>query len=243
MGKIDTDGPDFVESSASVGKGRFQFETGPSFQRDTHNGANQRTESMPLLLKLGVSDAVEARLETDSLTRVSGQGPSDATTASQTGFADTALGLKWHAQDQNPSSGAPSVAWILHFELPSGTSDLRGHGVRPFLRSVISWDLPYSFYLGAMPGIKYDSRADGTRFESGIFGIVLGRWWTERFRAFIEVSAPQIAAAPNGGVVLYDDIGAAYLISDNWQIGGRAGWAANRNSPSEYFLLSLAARF
>jgi hypothetical protein len=246
-GKIDTDGPDFVESSESVGKGRFQFETGPSFQRDKRDGADQRTVSIPLLLKLGMGGGIEARLETDALTWVSGQAPPDGTSGGTSvalhGFADTAIGLKWHSEDEDPARGIPSVAWLLHFELPSGTEDYRGRGVRPFLRSVISWDLPQHFTLGIMPGIEYDTRPDGTRFTSGIFGIVFGRWWTDRFRTFIEVSAPQIAPAQDGGVILYDDVGAACLLSDNWQLGGRVGWAANQNTPSEYILISLAGRF
>jgi len=242
-GRIDTDGPDFVESSASVGKGRFQFETGPAVARDTRDGADQRTFSNPLLLKFGVTEAVEARLETDSWTRASGAERGAPSSPTGTGFADVAVGLKWHVQDQGAQSAAPSLAWLLHFELPTGTAGERGEGVRPSLRSVMSWDLPGDLYLAAMPGIKYDSLANGDRFVSAIFGLVLGRWWTPRLRAFAEISAPQIARSPDGGVLLYEDVGAAYLITENWQLGGRAGWAANRNTPSRYVLVSVAARF
>mgnify|MGYP003353933713 FL=1 len=36
---IDTDGPDFVESSEVVGKGRFQFESDVMAERDRRNPA------------------------------------------------------------------------------------------------------------------------------------------------------------------------------------------------------------
>jgi hypothetical protein len=240
---IDTDGPDYVESTEVVGARRFQFETGPYLRNDTRNGARLRAGSTPLLLKAGLSETVEARLETDGYARLSGTEMAGSPMAAKSGFADTALGLKWHVHDQAPGSPTPTLAWIAHLELPSGSPALRGQGVRPSLRAVLGWSLPFEMSLGVMPGLKYDSREDGHRYPSGVLGVVLGRWWTPRLRTFVESSAEQIARQENGGVVLYKDIGAAYLLSDNWQLGGRAGWAANRNTPSRYVMLSLAARF
>ena len=241
--RIDTDGPDYVESTEVVGAGRFQFETGPYLRRDTRNGARLQASTTPLLLKAGINAQIEARLETDGYARLSGTDTTGMPAATQSGFADTALGLKWHVQDQAPGSPAPTLAWIAHLEMPSGSPVLRGHGVRPSLRAVMGWSLPLETTLGVMPGLRIDSREDGHRYPAGILGVVLGRWWTPRLRTFIESSAEQIARQENGGVVLYKDVGAAYLLTDNWQIGGRAGWAANRNTPSRYLMLSLAARF
>jgi hypothetical protein len=44
-------------------------------------------------------------------------------------------------------------------------------------------------------------------------------------------------------VVAYKDIGAAYIVSNGLEIGGRMGWRANNNTPSNYYLLMLAAKF
>jgi outer membrane putative beta-barrel porin/alpha-amylase len=240
---IDTDGPDFVESTEAIGKSRFQFETGPSLQRDSRNGRNHTTLTTPTLLKYGVSQDAEARIETDGRTSVSGIHESGTTDSARRGIADAAIGLKWHAQDRNSATGAPAVAWILHVEMPTGTDGMRGRGARPSLRSVIGWNFSYDVTLGVMPGVKYEARADGHRYGSGILGIVLGKRWSDRFRTFVEASAPQIATSANGGIILFKDVGAAYLITNAWQIGGRIGWAANNNTPSGYALLSLAAKF
>lgn len=240
--RIDTDGPDFVESTESVGAGRWQFETGPAVTRDTRAGARLTTTTTPLLLKAGVSESVEARLETDGRVRTWGSDAAGAP-VTQSGTADTAIGFKWHARDRDPTTGAPALAWIMHVELPSGSRDERGVGLRPSLRAVIGWELPHDIGIGLMPGIKYDSRADGHRYASGILGVVAGKWVTDRLRLFVEGAGQSIARAENGGVIFYKDVGAAYLISDSWQIGGRAGWAANNNTPGRYAQLSLAARF
>ena len=107
----------------------------------------------------------------------------------------------------------------------------------------MTWELPQDFALGFMPGIKYGTDADRHRFTSGIFGVVLNRRMTEKFRAFIEMSAPQLAYAQDGGAVMFGDIGAAYLLTMDSQLGGRAGVAANQNTPNSYFLMELAQRF
>jgi len=237
--RIDTDGPDFVESTESVAQGHWQFETGPLQTRDRRPGAHTNTIATPFLLKAGIGEGAELRLETDGYSH---PGGTDAP-AGRSGVADTAIGIKWHVQDSQAGTATPALAWIAHVELPSGSPAWRGIGLRPSLRAVIGWDLPHDFTLGVMPGIKLDTREDGRRFVSGILGVVAGHWWTPRLRSFIEAEADSIARVRDGGVILYRNVGAAYGLTDDWQIGGRAGWAANGNTPSRYVMLSLAGRF
>jgi len=92
----------------------------------------------------------------------------------------------------------------------------------------MTWDLPHDLTLGLMPGIKYDAGEDSHRFASGILGAVLNKRLTENSRAFFEASATQLARGRDGGVLADWDIGAAYLLSRETQIGFRAGIAATR---------------
>jgi hypothetical protein len=62
---IDTDGPDFVESSEVIGKDRFQYEADFLSQRDNRASNTIKTTSTPLLIKYGISDNTEVRLETE----------------------------------------------------------------------------------------------------------------------------------------------------------------------------------
>jgi hypothetical protein len=240
---IDTDGPDFVESSEVVGKGRFQFEADVVSERDRRNSARVTTTSTPTLLRFGVTDAVELRVETEGWMRVTNDSTASGAGSTVNGTGDTALGVKWHAQDRDKSTNAPAVSWILHFEAPAGSSAFKERGIAPSLRSVITWELPHDLALGFMPGVKYGAAPDGHRFVSGIVGLVLNKQWTETFRTFVENSAPQIAHAADGGVVMSWDVGAAYLVTNDWQIGFRAGAAANKNTPDSIVLFELAGRF
>ncbi len=192
---IDTDGPDFVESSEVVGKGHTQLET------------DVTSERVSTLVRLGIADTVELR-------------------AAAEGREDFAIGIKWHSQDRNPAAGIPALSWIVHFER------------HPSVRSVATWDLPYDLALGLMPGVRVDAG-----FISGIFGAALNRRWSANFRTFVEISAPQIAASRDGGVLLYRSVGAAYLLGNDWQIGARASSAFTRNTPGGQLLFEIAGRY
>lgn len=239
-GPIDTDGPDFVESSEVVGNARFQYEAELTQERDRRIPSSRTTTATPTLLKYGITDTVELRVQTEGYIRVADEraGVSDSP---RTGLGDTALGLKWHSQDRDASTGKPAISWILHFDTPSGTNGFEGQGIRPSLRSVVTWDLPHDLSLGVMPGIKYDG--EGRRFTSAIFGTVLNKRISDKFRAFVELSAPQLARSQNGGTLASWDVGAARLLTDDTQIGVRASVAANRNTPNASLLFELAQRY
>lgn len=240
-GPIDTDGPDFVESSEVVGSARFQYEAELTQERDRRIPSSRTTTATPTLLKYGITDAVELRVQTEGAIRVADE--SGASDSPRTGFGDTALGLKWHSLDRDASTGKPAISWILHFDIPSGTDGFERRGIRPSLRSVVTWDLPHDFSLGVMPGIKYDTDGEGRRFTSGIFGTVLNKRISDKFRAFVELSAPQLARNQNGGTLASWDVGAARLLTDDTQIGVRASVAANRSTPNASLLFELAQRY
>lgn len=232
--QIATDRPDFVESSDVVGKGRFQVET--SFARERAGNGAQRlhTTSTPTMLRAGVSDTLELRLESDG--RVHAWAGSD----SQRGYADASIGVKWHAADAKGNS--PSLGILLHADLPSGSRQFRGEGVRPSLRVVGEWELPADMSLGVMPGLSYETADDGRRFTNGILGVVVGKELTPRWRAFVEVAASQIARARNGGSQVTFDTGVAYLVNDNCQLDFAVARGLNKRTPDMSWTVGLSFR-
>ena len=230
---IATDRPDFVESSAVVGKGRFQLETSVAGERDRDGQAVLRSTSMPTLLRFGVSDSVELRVESDGRLHAW----SDAA-GSARGYADTSLGVKWHAADAQ--GNAPSVGILVHADLPTGSAQFRGEGVRPSLRLVGEWELPGEMSMGVMPGISSETTADGRRYSNGIFGLVIGKAWNPRFRSFVEVSAPQIARSRDGGSMVSFDAGIAYLLTDSCQVDTAVSHGLNRRTPDLSWTVGLS---
>lgn len=236
---IATDRPDFVESSNVVGAGRFQIEAGLSFERDRSEGLRTRGFTTPTLLRLGVHDAWELRLESDGRsvlkTQERGAGPD-----TQRGYADLSLGLKWHMQDE--AGWRPSVGWLLHADLDSGSAAFRGEGVRPSLRVVAEWSLPGDYSLGVMPGIGLE-RTAGERHAAAIFGLVLGKAFTERWRGFVEVAAERIARGKHGGSVVTHDVGTAFLVTRSLQIDAAMQIGANRNTADFGGGVGLSVKF
>lgn len=236
---IATDRPDFVESSAVVGTGRFQVETGLGFGRDREAGLRTRTLNTPTLLRFGTSATTELRLETEGYTRERVDGESNSTR----GYGDVSLGLKWHSRDGDPDTLTPSAAWLLHVDLPTGTASLRGEHARPSLRAVAEWELPHDWSLGVMPGLKYDVDAAGRRFTSGIFAVTAGRDLYGVLHAFVEIAGQQLASRAHGGNIVTFDAGLTGRIGDDWQWDLSLQKGLSRPAPDLQLGVGLSARF
>jgi hypothetical protein len=234
---IDTDGPDFVESSEVVPEGRWQIEQDVQRTRDRREGRSSLAGSTPMLFKGGFARDWEWRVAPEGWQNAEGHA----------GWGRTALGLKWHVQDRDADRGVPAISFIGHLGVLGGSTRFGHVGAEPSLRSVITWELPRDYALGLMPGLARGSgarvgEAERERF-AGILGVVLNHRLNEQWRVFVEYSASQIATASGGGVVASWDVGTAWLLGPDTQIGARTGVAANRNSPDHYLLLEIAQRF
>lgn len=240
--RIVTDRPDAVESSAVVGKGRFQIESSVDYQRDKNAGARTRTFTTPTLFRLGVSENLELRVESDGRVRERTDAPGVSDT--QTGWADTAIGFKWRMQDGDDKTGKPGIGWLIHADLDSGSQQFRGQGVRPSVRVVFEWDLPNDMSLGVMPGVIRDKdQATGERFTAGIFAAVLGKELNDKTRIFGEIAATQIARHKYGGTIATFDLGAAYLLTRYAQVDIAARFGMNSNSPDFGATVGLCVKF
>lgn len=228
-----TDRPDVVESSNVVGKGRFQIETSFASESNKVAGVKTTTRMTPTLLRYGITENTELRLETDGFLRE----------GDERGFADVSLGLKWHTHDGDDASGKPSVGWLFHADLDSGSSAFRGHGVRPSVRMVAEWELPQDWSLGVMPGLLRDTNDAGEHYVAGSLAVVLGKSWTDKFRTFVEVAGHQLTSAKNGGSVVTYDVGMAYLITPTMQVDTAVSIGANQYSPDRQWTVGFSIKF
>ncbi|MGK5025192.1 transporter [Janthinobacterium sp. RB2R34] len=238
--QIATDRPDFVESSAVVGKYRFQIETSVATERNKADGVRERTFSTPTLLRYGISDTFELRAETDGRLIARTDDLGAGTRSTERGYGDLSLGVKWHAIDQ--AGLTPSMGVLGHVDLDSGSARFRGNGARPSLRVVAEWELPQDMSLGIMPGVLFDKNDTGRRYTAGILGVVVGKEWNERWRSFVEVAAPQIARARNGGNVVTLDVGAAYLLTKQCQLDTAISRGLNRNTADWSWTIGLSLK-
>lgn len=238
---IATDRPDFVESSDVVGKGRFQLETSVAWERDRQGNVRTRLGSTPTLLRLGVADDWELRLETDGHLRGRISYPEGLVRTR--GWSDLSVGVKWHQRDGDEAAGTPGIGWLLHADLDSGSPAFRGQGVRPSLRMVAEWEFAGGWTLGVMPGLYRDRDENGQRFYGGILAAVVGKSFTDTVRGFVELSGQQLAAAKHGGKVVTLDVGAAWLLTRDLQLDAAVARGVNAAAPDWSWTLGLSTRF
>ena len=238
-----TDRPDFAESSEVVGARRVQVETSVEFERDDSAGVRLRGRSTPTLLRIGLDEQFELRVETDGALREDRRDQATGQRSRHSGTADTSLGMKWHTQDSDEEAGLPSTAWLFHVDLPTGGDAFRGQGWRPSLRYVAEWELPHDFSLGMMPGVVWDKNEAGDRFAYGLFALALGKDLAPRVSAIFELAAQQVASRRNGGNVYAFDAGVAWGLTDDLQLDASFTRGLNRNAPDLQWALGLSARF
>lgn len=208
---IVTDRPDYVESSDVVGKKVFQLETSAATDWTASAGLTARTVTTPTLFRLGVTKNVELRLETDGYTRATLTGASAVD-----GLSDAAVGIKWHLVDG--AQRRPSVAVLIHGDLPSGSTAFRGEGFRPSFRAVGEWDLPAGFGIGIMPGVVYDVNALGEREWTSLFGVTVGHPITASTRFYVEYAAEQLPLKATQPTTSFFDAGTAWVITRDLQV-------------------------
>ncbi len=237
---IATDRPDFVESAQVVGRGVVQLETSLALERDKRNGGDVRTWTTPTLLRVGVSDTVELRLETDGFISQRTRTATGWSTVS--GFADSALGVKWHLTDDD-GKGRPSTALLFHVDMDSGSAAFRRNGWAPSLRGAAEWDLPGDASVGVMAGVLWDRAGSGERFRSGILAITYSRPLGENLRGFVELAGQSLAPSRFGGRVVTFDAGLAYALGKDLQLDCALLVGANRDTPDYAFTVGLSRRF
>ncbi len=240
---IATDRPDFVESSDVVGKGVFQLETSLAHERDKSGGVKTKVRSTPTLLRYGISDAFELRLESDGLLRQTVTGGATGS-SKDSGTADASLGLKWHIRDGDEASGQPALAMLAHVDFDSGSKEFRGNGQVPSVRLVAEWELPGDAGFGVMPGLAYaKDDATGKRYWSGILAATYSRPLVGPLRGFVEVAGQELRSKRYGGNIVTFDTGVTYAIDLDTQLDLSVNLGMNRNTPDRAFAVGFSRRF
>jgi hypothetical protein len=240
---IVTDRPDFVESSLTVGKGRFQIETSVGMETDKSDGTKTRTLTTPTLFRYGVSENWELRLETDGAIHQRTTDQANGETLQANGAADVELGLKWHVLDSREGTVVPSVALLFHYGLNSGSTAFRSPSNVPSIRATMEWELPHEMGLGIMTGLARQEDADASRYTEGILGIVLGKNWTPTFRTFVEVAGSSLKSKTYGGSQITWDTGMNWAFTKYSQLDAAVFLGANGYTPDLAFTIGYSTKF
>ena len=237
---ISADRPNVANSSQVVGGGRVQLEIGANWDRERNDNLYVRTLSTPALLRIGMGDTTELRIETDGR---SIEHERDRATGARTTHADwspASIGFKWHFADGEGMY--PALGLIGSVILPTGSGTLRTRGLLPQVALPAEWDLPDGWSLAVTSGAGTDVDDQGARYRYGILAASLGKKLTEQADGFFEVAAPQIASAKHGGNQLQVDLGMSWRLNRDCQVDAMVVRGLNKNTPDLSLAFGLSVR-
>lgn len=239
---ISSDRPGFVESSTVMKKGRFQLESGLGYAKSRQDNARERTTTSPFLIRYGSADTWELRLESDGWTRQANSQDQQPTTI-QKGYADLAIGIKWHMQDADENSAKPAIAWLAHLDLTTGSRAFRAQALSPSLRMVAEWELADDLGFAMMPGWAWDKDDAGKRYSRGILGFTLSHAINRQWNTYVELSGEQLAAKQHGGSIISYGAGVSYIVNSELQVDFSMSKLKSGNAPDWQAGLGFSLRF
>jgi hypothetical protein len=209
--ELVTDRPDFTESVLSVPRGQFQLEGGVTY---SEAGPDQMWSFGEMLLRIGISERVELRIEPGSFLEVDGPA------GESSGWDDAAVAAKIELTSAG-RGGRPALALIAALSLPTGEDGVGGDDPHPEAVLAASWNLSPRLGLGANLGVG-ESEDDAGDFLEGKASLALGIDLGGAWGAFVEAFAiyPESAGRDEAHFV---DAGLTWLATEDFQLDLRAG--------------------
>jgi hypothetical protein len=238
---INPDRPGLADGSNVVGAGHIQVETGLQWEYRSSNGTQSRTLFLPTLLRLGLDEHFEFRIESNTYTRMTGTDPTQSTVRAE-GIAPASVGLKYHFIDslgwQQPSVGA-----IVRVFPRSGTRSFKTTRTTGDFRLVADWDFLPQWSLNPNVGVAFYESDASRLYAAGLFAATLNYNLSKRLNFFIDtgLQSPETRHGRNAVIV---DFGMAYLIGRDVQLDVSAGSRVAGETPPRLFLSAgLSKRF
>lgn len=232
--KIQTDRPDFTESSTTVGKDRVQLESGYTYTR-SKDARLQGSHSYPeALLRVGLfADWFELRLgQNFSNSRTPAD---DGSVFATSGGEDMYLGTKIALTEQK--SYLPETALIIQMTIPTGVNSLSQEKTLPGLNYCFGWDVNDLLSFGGCSQGNAAVDDFGHTYLELSQSLTVGFKLTEKLGAYTEWFAffPSGAISPDVTAQHYVDGGFTYKITPLFQLDIRGGKGLT-HSADDYFL-------
>lgn len=228
-----TDRPDFTESAVTVAPGRWQLETGLTFEQ-----ADDEVEILTVgevLARIGLSPLWELRIGVDPYVDVEVPG------GGASGIGDSFLGAKLRLTPGLLGDGGGTEAALLFgTSLPTGDDELGEDELQPEAILALGWELAPRWSLGANAGYTA-ARAGGERFDQFSASLAAGYSVDDALGLYAEWFGFS-KEAPGGSEVHVVNAGATYLLSPDLQLDFRVGTGID-DGPDWFVGAGVSARF
>jgi len=180
--RIQTDRPSVSNSTSTVPPGALQIEGGVDYSVSrVSGGSDERQFQLGAMLRAGLTDRLEVRLDGSPLVRL--RGAED-----DTGSGDPTLSLKYRFLDVREGSWWPSLGLLPFVKLPIARAPIGSERVDFGLTALASVDLPWQLGLDANVGLAAIGRSNGDAFLlQELVSAALSRQIGERWSTYVEV--------------------------------------------------------
>lgn len=233
---LGSDRPGIADSSEVVGPGRWQMETGLAREARRSGEDLDRKVFVPTLLRLGLYEHWEVRLESDVHAWMR-----DSDSVRTEAYAPFSVGFKYRFMEA--AGAGPSLAAIARITPPSGSKRLRTRRTTADLRVTADWELSGRWSLNPNIGWAIDEDDEGRRFSAALFAITLAYKPVRKLELFVDTGAQKPEARGAGSAVVYN-AGIAYLVSRDIQVDLSVGVHGTGSTPPRSFVATgLSIRF
>lgn len=212
-----TDRPDFTESTDAVPRGHFQIEAGYTFTHDGANGGTRSHTAGELLLRVGLFNDFELRIEWPSFERL------ESASATTEEFSDVSVGFKYKLFEQR--GVRPHIGVIGQFSAPTGGAAFSSDRVDPAVKLLWAYDATDRVAVGGNINFESLTEAHDRFFQiaaSGSIALAV----TDRLGSYVEYFGfHSVGHGP--GSTHFVNTGLTYLITDNFQLDTRVGVGLN----------------
>ena len=232
---INPDRPGIADGSTVIGPQRFQIESGIQEEFRRSGDGREHTFFVPMLLRFGIDSHWEARIEGNTLTRVTTFDSANTTTQTS-GFAPLSIGFKYHIYNSNGDHQI-SLGTIVRVFPPWGSKEFRMQHTTGDIRLAADWNFAPSLKLSVNPniGVGWYEDDKGRLFTAGLFAMTLNYLPNKKLNPFVDLGV-QSPETTNGKAAAILDSGVAYIIGRNLQIDASIGTRVHGDTAPQPFL-------
>jgi hypothetical protein len=236
------DRPGIADESTVIGPHRFQVEAGLQQEMRKTDGASDHRLFTPLLLRFGLTEALEARVETlNGYTWAKTSDPANGTTRSE-GWNPVSVGVKYQFETAKGFE-RPSMGIIARLFPASGSGAFRSHHMTGDVRLAADWQIAEKWSLNPNVGIAYYEDDAGRLFTSGLFAFTVNYNPSQRLNFFLD-TGEQYPERKDGRGSAIVDTGVAYMLTHDIQLDLSVGTGvAGKTPPHPFIGAGISRRF
>jgi hypothetical protein len=226
------DRPGIADGSSVVGASRFQVEAGLQREWRRDGAARERLSYVPTLLRLGIDDHWEGRIEGNVYGWQKQSDPVNGGSHSA-GAMPVSLGVKYNVQ-AGDDSGRPGYGAIVRVFPRSGSEAFGTHRVTADARLVADFALSPAWSLNPNIGVAIEEDGDGHQYNTGLFAVTLGYAAGKQLNVFVDTGMQSREQRHGGGQVMVDT-GLAYMLTPDVQLDASVGRGVHGVTPPHRF--------